>query len=161
MIDRIAGQASQPAVVPQIAEARRITGIGGPAGTGHTRNGISDDLRPRIARTARAAAEYAGAVDPDRPTGPPPTFDANVLEAEMQRMRAGDLAALSGSRDAAAADTGGIARAAAEDGAAPEAPATAKAGRVSVPVAMAGPVWPAAAVWESAARAEPAMDIMR
>lgn len=37
----------------------------------------------------QARASYSPLPDPNRPTGPPPAFEANLLEAEREKFRAG------------------------------------------------------------------------
>ncbi len=179
MIERIAGQPSPPVITSLVAEARKmtLTTVGGAAASGRTRNETSGDphtpMVPQPQRSARPSATAPFALaDPDRPTGPPPTFDANVLEAEAQRRRAGDPSALFGPEGAppiAAATPGTGRNAAGRTTGAP--PATTEdadplpghaGGMAQTPASSTKPGWPDAALWQGARGAsEPAMDIMR
>jgi hypothetical protein len=88
MIERSGLTAAQPAWAPLLADARKVqaTTVSGPADADRARNETPGHPRGS-GPAARRAAAVAAPFDPDRPTGPPPTFDANVIEAEMQRRR--------------------------------------------------------------------------
>ncbi|MCB2136350.1 MAG: hypothetical protein KDE08_10465 [Rhodobacteraceae bacterium] len=62
-----------------LAKVPAPTGIT-PAATGADSGGNMGDLRSAV-RTSRPKAKVDPPVDPDRPTGPPPAFEANVLDA--------------------------------------------------------------------------------
>lgn len=92
MIDRTLTAPPPVAWAAQLmmTQARPATTVEAAAAPSAARNDRRphDPVQPMMARPP----------DPDRPTGPPPTFDANVLEAERDRMR---RPAASGSADPA------------------------------------------------------------
>jgi hypothetical protein len=94
MIERPVLTAAQPAWGPLPVDARtaQAKSVSGPADADRARNetpGYPRGSGPAARRTAAVAEPF----DPDRPTGPPPTFDVNVMEAEMQRRMTPDYLA--------------------------------------------------------------------
>lgn len=60
--------------------------VAAPANSGNTRNDAQDRQPPLPARV-RHGVVVPPRPDEDRPTGPPPAFEANVLEAEAEKRR--------------------------------------------------------------------------
>jgi hypothetical protein len=71
---------SRPVKAP---EPQKITASGGAGGARN--DGLGQ--RPQTSTPYRNGAVLQPPPDRDRPTGPPPTFEANVLEAEAERYR--------------------------------------------------------------------------
>jgi hypothetical protein len=86
MIERPGLTAVPPARGPLPAETPKTPGakVGGLSGADRTRSETAGDGRS-LGGMARHAAAAAAPCDPDGPTGPPPAFDANLMEAEKQR----------------------------------------------------------------------------
>ena len=72
--------ATQPAPSP-------VKTVAPAAGAAKTRNETGGNTNPDTG--GQRGAILPPAPNPDRPTGPPPTFEANLLEAEREKLRAG------------------------------------------------------------------------
>ncbi len=58
-----------------------------PAASSKTRNETGTDTGPHS--DGQRSAILPPLPNPDKPTGPPPTFEANLLESEREKLRAG------------------------------------------------------------------------
>lgn len=68
-----------------VAAVSPVKTVTAPGASGKTRN----ETGSGNSRTPDQGARIKPPPDPDRPTGPPPTFEANLLEAEREKLRAG------------------------------------------------------------------------
>jgi hypothetical protein len=95
--------------VTQIARSLDGQGVRPAEGLSSARNDARQDrsLRPGLtqATTQVRPAVLHALADPDRPTGPPPTFDANILETQSERLRQADAEARRQGRTASERDT--------------------------------------------------------
>jgi hypothetical protein len=71
------------------AAAETAAAVPGTAAEGAARNDVPHDRGREAAARAEEVRRLAG--DPARPVGPPPAFEANVLDAERARLRQGAL----------------------------------------------------------------------
>jgi len=80
-------QHASPGVAPVRAPvaAETVTAVQGATGPDRARNDGTRDRGAEAERLAREAKDRAA--DPATPIGPPPAFQANVLEAERARLR--------------------------------------------------------------------------
>jgi hypothetical protein len=80
-------QHASPGVSPVRAPVavETVTAVQGAAGADRARNDGARDRGAEAERLAREAKDRAA--DPATPVGPPPAFQANVLEAERARLR--------------------------------------------------------------------------
>lgn len=69
--------------IPQQTDAKRVTA---PANSGNI-GSDANNRHPRATAQIRHPVVVPPQPDTDRPTGPPPAFEANVLEAEAERRR--------------------------------------------------------------------------
>lgn len=72
------------AVQPAPSPVKTVTAV---APTAKSRNETGADTGPHTG--GQHGAKLAPIPDPDKPTGPPPTFEANLLETEREKLRAG------------------------------------------------------------------------
>lgn len=69
------------------AAAETAAAVPGASAEGAARNDVPRDHGREVAFLAEEARRLAG--DPAQPVGPPPAFEANVLDAERARLRQG------------------------------------------------------------------------
>ena len=72
------------AVQPAPSPVKTVTAV---VQSEKSRNETGADTGPHTG--GQNSAKLAPIPDPDRPTGPPPTFEANLLETEREKLRAG------------------------------------------------------------------------